>query len=139
MRASRTVAESKTGPAPSLAAVWREAPKLAFAGLDTGRAAVVTDQDHLVLGGSADDASGVMDVRIFVDNEKVFFHTSKAGKQGREKHVGFEADLPLKPGNNHVLIVAREDGEFATQRTIVVHRSGAAVAGQQAPPATPAR
>jgi carboxyl-terminal processing protease len=137
VRASDTVPENKAGAAASLAPVWREPPRLSFAGLDLGRAAVVTDQDHLVLGGSADDATGVMDVRVFVDNEKVFFHTAKAAKGGREQHMAFEADLPLKPGNNQVLVVAREDGEFTSQRTIVVHRRGPAVAGRPAAPVAP--
>jgi carboxyl-terminal processing protease len=138
VRASDGSAEGKAPAAPGLARAWREPPKLAFAGLDLEKSAVVTDADHLTLGVTADDATGVMDVRVFVDNEKVFFHTAKSAKGGREQHVSFQADLPLKSGNNQVLVVAREDGEFTSQRTIVVHRRGPNVAGRPgAVPATP--
>jgi carboxyl-terminal processing protease len=36
--------------------------------------------------------------------------------------LDFAADLPLKPGNSTVVIIAREDDDLQTQRTLVIHR-----------------
>ena len=36
--------------------------------------------------------------------------------------LDFSSDLPLKPGNSTVVIIAREDDDLQTQRTLSVHR-----------------
>lgn len=126
--------------------MFREPPVIAFAGLDTTKSPVVVDGDRFRLSGTAADASGLMDVRVFVDNEKVFFHTS-AGEPGAEKgaKVGkmpFAADFALKPGNNMVLVVAREDDDFSAQKVVVINRRSPALADRKgaetpAPATTP--
>jgi len=123
--------QAKGAAAPGLAVAWREPPRLSFEGIDLAHQPLVVDGDSFPLSGIAADASGLMDVRVFVDNEKVYFHTAKDDKGGKERRVAFKAALPLKPGNNQVLVVAREDGEFASQRTLVVHRRAPSVAQQQ--------
>jgi carboxyl-terminal processing protease len=70
------------------------------------------------------------DLQIFIQHEndyrKVFFRTAK--KAGQTQNVSgptqldFAADLPLKPGNSTVVIIAREDDDLQTQRTLVIHR-----------------
>jgi carboxyl-terminal processing protease len=45
--------------------------------------------------------------------------------------LDFAADLPLKPGNSTVVIIAREDDDLMTQRTLVVHRRQPVVAQKQ--------
>jgi len=55
-----------------------------------------------------------------VNDQKVFFKVVPEGKTG---DVAFEADLKLKPGNNTVTVVAREDEEFQTRRSLIVHRT----------------
>jgi carboxyl-terminal processing protease len=42
--------------------------------------------------------------------------------------LDFNADLPLKPGNSTVVIIAREDDDLQSQRTLVIHRKQPVVA-----------
>ena len=66
-----------------------------------------------------------------------FANDLKRGKQGQAQNVSgpvqldFSADLPLKPGNSTVVIIAREDDDLQTQRTLVIHRKQPVVAQQQ--------
>jgi carboxyl-terminal processing protease len=39
--------------------------------------------------------------------------------------------VTLKPGNNTVTVVAREDEEFQTRRSLIVHRARPAEVAQQ--------
>jgi carboxyl-terminal processing protease len=113
-----------------------EPPQIKLANLDTSRGGVETDQDHLPLVGSAADANGMRDLQIFVQHEndyrKVFFRTAKKAGQAQNvagpTQLDFSADLPLKPGNSTVVIIAREDDDLMTQRTLVVHRKQPVVA-----------
>ena len=108
----------------------REPPTIKLTSLDTAKGGIEVDSDHLTLSGVAADLSGLRDLQIFVQHEneyrKVFFRTArKAGElqsaQGPAA-LDFTADLPLKPGNSTVYLIAREDDELQTQRTIVIHR-----------------
>jgi carboxyl-terminal processing protease len=115
-----------------------EAPSIRLANLDTSRGGVETDQDHLTLAGSAADVNGMRDLQIFVQHEndyrKVFFRTArKPGQQAvpTPTQLDFHTDLPLKPGNSTVVIIAREDDDLQAQRTIVVHRKQPVVAQKQ--------
>src|SRR5207245_11487868 len=107
--------------------------------LDTSRGGVEVDSDHLQLTGVAGNPSGMRDLQIFVQHEndyrKVFFRTAKkAGElhavQGPSL-LDFSADLPLKPGNSTIFLIAREDDDLQAQRTIVIHRKQPAVAQAQ--------
>jgi carboxyl-terminal processing protease len=115
-----------------------EAPSIKLANLDTSHGGVETDQDHFNIAGSAVDANGMRDLQIFVQHEndyrKVFFRTArKPGLQavGAPGQLDFQTDLSLKPGNSTVVIIAREDDDLQTQRTLVVHRKQPVVAQKQ--------
>ncbi|MGZ6125626.1 MAG: hypothetical protein ACXWLR_11740, partial [Myxococcales bacterium] len=115
-----------------------EAPTIKLANVDTSRGGVDTDQDHLTLSGSAADINGMRDLQIFVQHEndtrKVFFRTARKPGQaavGAPAQLDFQTDLPLKPGNSTVVIIAREDDDLQTQRTLVVHRKQPVVAQKQ--------
>lgn len=121
----------RSGEARATPVMVREPPVISVKGVDTAKAAIVVDGERFKLGGLATSASGLRDLRVFVDNEKVFFHTAgEPGKKGGAKaqSMPFATEFPLKKGNNVVLIVAREDEEFASQRKLVIHRRGPAVA-----------
>ena len=122
----------------TVAAVMQsEAPAIRLANLDTSRGGVETEQDHLTLSGSAADVNGMRDLQIFIQHEndyrKVFFRTArKPGQQSASPtQLDFQTDLPLKPGNSTVVIIAREDDDLQTQRTLVVHRKQPVVAQKQ--------
>lgn len=105
---------------PSMA---RVPPTITFAGIDTSNGPIIVDSDRFQISGVVSDPTGLLDVRVFVDNEKVFFRTAEAGS--KPKRLDFNADFPLKPGNNVVLVVAREDDEFTAQKSLVIFRRGA--------------
>jgi carboxyl-terminal processing protease len=128
---------------PTLAKVvpltQREPPFIKLTNLDTSRGGVEVDSDHLTLTGMAGDPSGMRDLQIFVQHEndyrKVFFRTAKKSGQAHTSSgpatLDFTADLPLKPGNSTVYLIAREDDDLQAQRTLVIHRKQPAVAQAQ--------
>jgi len=84
------------------------------------------------------------DLQIFVQHDteyrKVFFRTASNGKKAGELQsvqgptsIDFSADLALKPGNNTIFLVAREDDELQGTRTLVVHRKAAPALAQKQP------
>jgi len=105
--------------------VWqREPPSIALAP-DPARGAPVVELDRMKLEGRASVPTGVgssskiRDVFVFVNDQKVFFRVVPDGKTS---DIDFATDVALKPGNNTVTVIAREDEEFQTRRAIVVHR-----------------
>jgi carboxyl-terminal processing protease len=112
----------------------REPPSIKLTNLDTSHGGLDLDQDHYTLTGSAADANGMRDLQIFVQHEndyrKVFFRTAKKAGEAQNAtgpaQMDFSADLSLKPGNSTVFLIAREDDDLQTQRTVVIHRKQSA-------------
>ncbi|HYZ89350.1 MAG TPA: MXAN_5808 family serine peptidase, partial [Myxococcales bacterium] len=117
----------------------REPPFIKLTNLDTSKGGVEVDSDHLTLTGMAGDPSGMRDLQIFVQHEndyrKVFFRTAKKSGQAHTSSgpatLDFSTELPLKPGNSTVYLIAREDDDLQAQRTLVIHRKQPAVAQAQ--------
>jgi carboxyl-terminal processing protease len=115
-----------------------EPPVIRVANLDTSHGGLEVDSDRFTISGSAADPNGMRDLQIFVQHEndyrKVFFKTArKAGQMSAPgaNTLEFTTDLPLKPGNSTVYLIAREDDDLQAQRTIVIHRKVPAVAQAQ--------
>jgi carboxyl-terminal processing protease len=117
----------------SVTRVWqREPPRIALSPDPSGGATVV-EGDRFHLSGTASIPPGspstrIRDVFVFVNDQKVFFRVVPDGKTG---DIPFAADVPLKPGNNTVTVVAREDEEFQSRRSLIVHRREPAEVAQQ--------
>jgi carboxyl-terminal processing protease len=113
--------------------VWqREPPRIAISP-DPSRGPARVEGETLHLSGTASLPLGtpstrLRDVFVFVNDQKVFFKVVPEGKTG---DIAFEADLKLKPGNNTVTVVAREDEEFQTRRSLIVHRTQPAEVAQK--------
>ncbi len=113
--------------------VWqREPPRIALSP-DPSRGPARVDGETFHLSGTASVPAGspttrLRDVFVFVNDQKVFFKVVPEGKTGE---IAFAADVKLKPGNNNVAVVAREDEEFQTRRSLIVHRSQPAEVAQQ--------
>jgi carboxyl-terminal processing protease len=112
--------EAKGKPGAATELMEFEPPKITVAGVDGTASAPVADGDHYPLSVSVTGRRPVRDVYVFVNEQKVFFHAAGKG----EDPIVFERSLPLKPGNNTVLIVAREDDDYAAKRSFVVLRRG---------------
>jgi len=119
----------------TISMVWqREPPRIALSP-DPTRGAPVVEVDRLRLEGKASVPPGVgpaasklRDVFVFVNDQKVFFRVVPDGKAS---DIDFATELPLKPGNNTVTVVAREDEEFQTRRSVIVHRREPAEVAQK--------
>jgi carboxyl-terminal processing protease len=86
-----------------------------------------TAADQYRLQGTVSDETHVEDVYIFVanqgakiDNRKVFYRSNRGGKDS--KAIDFAADLPLWPGSNMVTVVARENSEVRSVKTLYLYR-----------------
>jgi carboxyl-terminal processing protease len=75
-----------------------------------------------VIKGIAKDSDQVRDAYIFVGSRKVFYKSNRNGAD--PKQMAFEHEFPLQPGVNIVTVVARENDDVATARTVVVRRDG---------------
>jgi carboxyl-terminal processing protease len=90
------------------------------------RGAPVVESDSFRLSGSAsvtptaDGSAKLRDVFVFVNDQKVFFKV--VPQSANASKLDFQADLPLKPGNNIVTVFAREDDELQTRRSVVIYR-----------------
>jgi carboxyl-terminal processing protease len=89
--------------------------------------AVVADGERYTLSGTVSDPSGLLDMYVLVNDQKVFFKTVDP-KSGDTKNLRFTAEFPLKEGNNNVLVVARETPDFGNRRTLIVRRRPATLA-----------
>ncbi|MEK6608181.1 MAG: MXAN_5808 family serine peptidase, partial [Myxococcota bacterium] len=79
------------------------------------------------LRGSAIDDRRVADLYVLVSNreakiegKKVFYASNNGAKDARR--LDFDARVPLWPGQNHVTVVARENDEVTSQRTVILTR-----------------
>jgi carboxyl-terminal processing protease len=113
-------------PAGVVAEVWqRDPPRIALAP-DPARGAPIVDADTLHLTGSAtvpasaEPSSRLRDVYVLVNDQKVFFKVQP--ESAAASRMDFATDVPLKPGNNAIHVVAEEDEEFRTVRSISVFR-----------------
>ena len=120
-------ADVKPSHAPhggAVAELWqREPPRIALVP-DPIRGAPVAEGDKWRLQGSAfvppsaDPDARLRDLFVFVNDQKVFFKV--VPESANAAKLDFSTDVPLKPGNNTVTVVAREDDEFQTRRSVVV-------------------
>jgi carboxyl-terminal processing protease len=119
----------------TVAAVWqREPPRIALRP-DPAQGAPVVDSSTFRISGTAsvpadgpDASTRLRDLFVFVNDQKVFF---RVVPDGQATSIDFATDVPLKPGNNVITVVAREDEEFQSRRTLVVHRREAAEVAQK--------
>ena len=86
-----------------------------------------TNAEQYRLQGTVSDETHVEDVYIFVanqgakiDNRKVFYRSNRGGKD--PKTIDFAADLPLWPGSNMVTVIARENSEVRSVKTLYLYR-----------------
>jgi carboxyl-terminal processing protease len=82
--------------------------------------ALTTNSDTLKIQGSAVDDARVRDVYIFVGSRKVYYQSNRAAAD--PKREAFAATLPLRPGINFVMVVARESNDVASRKSFIVRR-----------------
>jgi carboxyl-terminal processing protease len=95
----------------------RSEPRIQL-GSDATVGGLAVDGEKYTLSGVATDKNGLRDLYIFVNDQKVFFESAR--EVGAP--IRFTVELPLKPGNNPVVVVAREDQDFMSRRALIIHR-----------------
>jgi carboxyl-terminal processing protease len=115
---------------------WQREPPRIVITPDPMKGAPVVEGDSFRLQGTAslppslEPTARLRDVFVFVNDQKVFFKV--VPESAAAASLDFQADLPLKPGNNVVTVVAREDDEFQTRRSVVIYRRPPAEVAQDA-------
>jgi carboxyl-terminal processing protease len=99
----------------------RQPPRIQLEGVDLSTGGLVANGDKYTLSGTVTDPTGLLDMYVLVNDQKVFFKAVDP-KGAEPKALKFTADFPLKEGNNNVLVVARETPDFASRRTLVIRR-----------------
>lgn len=80
-----------------------------------------TRNEALTLQGEVKSGNEVKDLLVYVNNRKVFFKSNAANQATRES-LQFSLRVPLDKGVNTITVVAREDNELLSRRTMIVHR-----------------
>jgi carboxyl-terminal processing protease len=110
------------GGAPSAQLALEDTMAHAPPALEIPQPQLATRDTHTLVRGAANDGVRLLDTYIFVGSRKVFYRSNRNGPD--QRHMAFDADLPLRPGVNVVTVVARENPETQTRRTFVVRRDG---------------
>lgn len=83
---------------------------------------LVTRDESLRIRGTARDENRVRDVYIYVGARKVHYQSNRDSDTPREETI--DATVPLRPGINYVVVVARENDQSISRESFVVRRDG---------------
>jgi carboxyl-terminal processing protease len=99
--------------------VYAHAPPL----LDVKAATMATKGDKVKITAVASDPSKLLDAYIFVGSRKLFYRSNRDSAD--PKKMSFDFDAPLRPGVNVITVVARENPDTTTRRTLFVRKDAA--------------
>ena len=87
-----------------------------------------TDKSEYILNGIAKDDTHLEDVYIFVSNReakvehrKVFYLSNRGSKS--QATLPFSAKIPVFPGLNRIIVVARENKDVKTVKVVNIYRT----------------
>ena len=81
--------------------------------------ALSTRAEHFVVSGEVVGQRPIKDLRVFINNRKIFFKSSLPSSSGS---LPFSTRVPLTRGLNRVDVVARQRDETASSTTLLIHR-----------------
>ncbi|MGD8607462.1 MAG: MXAN_5808 family serine peptidase [Myxococcales bacterium] len=91
-------------------------PDIELAGLD----GYVTRDDVIRVRGKAVDQQRVRDLYISTSGHKVYYESNQGSATPGQ--LAFDAEIPVHPGLNTIMVVAREDNDSVTRQYFVVRR-----------------
>ena len=110
-------AQGQAAKVPPIRWVTGDAPpKIELASLDT----YVTRNDVFRVQGKATDGQRVRDLYISTSRHKVYYESNQGSTNPRE--LVFDAEIPVHPGMNAIMVVAREDNNSVTRHYFMVRR-----------------
>jgi len=102
---------------PPLAWVTGHAsPEIELATLDS----YITREEVFRVQGKATDGQRVRDLYISTSRHKVYYESNQGSTTPRE--LVFDAEIPVHPGMNAIMVVAREDNNSVTRHYFMVRR-----------------
>ena len=72
------------------------------------------------LKGKAVDTQRVRDLYISTGGHKVYYESNEGSSNPKE--LAFDAEIPVHPGANSIMVVAREDNNSVTRQFLTVRR-----------------
>lgn len=85
-------------------------------------AALSTRDDEIRIEASAHDGSGgIEDAYVYVGNRKVYYAPNPKAAGER---MDIAVDVPLSPGMNRIIVVARQNEDTATAQAVFVRKDG---------------
>ena len=83
---------------------------------------LVTRDASLRVRGVARDETRVRDLYVYVGARKVYYQSNRDSDTPREAAI--DTTVPLRPGVNYVVVVARENDQSISRQAFVVRRDG---------------
>jgi carboxyl-terminal processing protease len=80
----------------------------------------VTSEDAVRIQGKATDGQRVRDLYISTSRHKVYYESNQGSANPKE--LDFDAEIPLHPGMNSIMVVAREDNDSVSRHYFMVRR-----------------
>ena len=117
--AKDVTAGGSAGAPPAFDDVYLHAPPT----LDVKAATMATKSNKVKITGDASDTEKLLDIYVFVGSRKLYYKSNRDGAD--PKKASFEFDAPLRPGVNLITVVARENTDTTSRRTIVVRKDAA--------------
>jgi hypothetical protein len=115
--AAASPAEGQVAKEPLLAWVTGHAsPEIELVKLDS----YVTRDDVFRVQGKAIDDQRIRDLYISTSRHKVYYESNQGSTTPRE--LAFDADIPVHPGMNAIMVVAREHNNSVTRHFFMVRR-----------------
>ncbi len=96
--------------------VGNASPEIELAPLDS----YVTRDEVFRVRGKATDGQRVRDLYISTSQHKVYYESNQGSTNPRE--LAFDAEIPVHPGMNAIMVVAREDNSSVTRHFFMVRR-----------------
>jgi len=110
-------AQGQVAKNPPLAWVTGNAsPEIEITGLDS----YVTRDEVFRVKGKASDDQRVRDLYISTSRHKVYYESNQGSTTPRE--LAFDAEIPVHPGMNAIMVVAREDNNSVSRHYFMVRR-----------------
>ena len=113
---SKTAVSPGGNADPKFDTVYYEPPVITIKGATVKKVKGATTK----IEGYASHPSYVRDVMIFAEDQKVLYAPS--AKDGKAKRIDFSADVPLKEGANHIIVIARHDDKIIGSESLFIRR-----------------
>jgi carboxyl-terminal processing protease len=119
VKASDVANDKATPGAVSFEDLYTHAPPA----LEVKASAMATKDDKIHITGVATDSEKILDMYVFVGSRKLYYKSNRDAAD--PKKASLDIDVPLRPGENFISIVARETPDTTSRKTLVIRKDAA--------------